>query len=60
MPPKKEDPEAENEDKSKVEEELEESVIEFNESVIITKEHRDNFDAAELKQGVNLFGRCYQ
>jgi hypothetical protein len=40
--------------------ELEESMVEFNESVIVEKECRDNFETGELKQGVNLFGKCYQ
>lgn len=37
---------------------MDESKIEFNESVIVENEFRENFKANVLVQGLNLFGRC--
>ena len=34
------------------------SVIEFEKSILICSENKENFMPGMLRQGVNLFGRC--
>ena len=33
-------------------------MIDFNKSILICAENRENFMSGQLRQGVNLFGRC--
>lgn len=39
---------------------MEESFVEFDQSVLIDNEIRENFKPTQLVQGCNLFGKCTQ
>ena len=39
---------------------MEESFVEFDQSIIVDNEIRENFKKTQLVQGCNLFGKCTQ